>query len=33
VPQAARPLPRLEPARPSLESIFLALTGRNLRDS
>lgn len=31
-PDAARPAQRVEPARPTLESIFLALTGRNLRD-
>jgi ABC-2 type transport system ATP-binding protein len=31
-PQAARPVQPAEPARPTLESVFLELTGRKLRD-
>jgi ABC-2 type transport system ATP-binding protein len=32
IPQAARPVQPVEPARPTLESVFLELTGRKLRD-
>jgi ABC-2 type transport system ATP-binding protein len=32
LPQAARPVQPVEPARPTLESVFLELTGRKLRD-